>query len=178
MAKVTTAQTNKQVGPPPSSAGSTSAVQKVGIPELLGIAVNNGAVTNNVTGTTMTLSSSPYGFITAFRRDDDTQSNYNKYWLAARIGVSATFNVASSTDALASVTRKQASQWQVKGTFRDTSVRSSEVNKLFSTSLQEAADAIVRDASSEVFDALYRLTRTRKTSRSRSSRLWQLSSSA
>jgi len=155
-AKATTAQTNKQVGPPPSSAGSTSAAQKVGIPELLGVAVNNGAVTNNVTGTTMTLSTSPYGFITAFRRDDDTQSNYAKYWLASRIGVSATFNVANSTDALASATRKQASQWQVKGTFRDTSVRSPEVNNLFSTILRQTADAIVSDASSEILVALFR----------------------
>jgi hypothetical protein len=155
-AQATTAQTNKQVGAPPSSAGSTSAVQKVGIPELLGIAVNNGAVTNNVTGTTMTLSSSPYGFITAFGRDDDTQFNYDKYWLAARIGVSATFNVASSTDALASATRKQVSQWQIKGTFRDTSVRSTDVNKIFRAILQEAADAIVKDASNEILDALYR----------------------
>jgi hypothetical protein len=157
-AQATTSQTNKQIGAPPSSDGSTSPVQKVGVPQLLGIAVDNGAVTNNVTGTTMTLSTSPYGFIAAFRSGDDTQSTYYKYRLVAgHIGASATFNVASSTNALASATRKQVSQWQVKWTFRDTSVRSPVVPELFKQYVKDSANAIVADASSSILDAaLYR----------------------
>ncbi len=137
-AQATTGQANKQVGAPPSSDGSTSAAEKVGIPQLLGIAVEDGAVTSNVTGTTMTLSTTPYGFFTAFGKEPDTQADYKKFSFFSQVGVSATFNVANSSDALASVTRKQVSQWQTKVTFRDTSTRASAVNEFYKTSGLEA----------------------------------------
>ena len=129
----TTSQSNKQIGAPASSDGSTSAVGKVGLPQLLGLAVEDGAITSKVSGTTMTLSSTPYAFVVAFGKDQDldTEGNYNKYQLATRMGISATFNVANASDSLANATRKQVSQWQTKLTFRDTSTRSGAVRRLY-----------------------------------------------
>jgi hypothetical protein len=147
-AKAKTAQTNKQNGAPSASDGSTSIAQKVGIPELLGVAVENGAITNNVSGTTMTLSSTPYGFFSALGKDKDTQSNYNRFQFYTQAGVSATFNVANSSDALESVTRKQISQWQAKVTFRDTSVRSHAVNDLYGKELDALAGNWLADLTS------------------------------
>ena len=133
-AKATTAQTNTQTGAPASSDGSTSAVQKVGIPQLLGIAVEDGAITNSVSGTTMTLSTTPYAFAYAFTKDkdQDTQERYEKEFLLTHLGISATFNIASTSNPLQSATRKDVSQWQGKVTFRDTSARSSTVTQLYS----------------------------------------------
>jgi hypothetical protein len=153
-AKATTGQTNKQVGAPSSSDGSTSAVQKVGISQLLGIAVEDGAVTSNVSGATMTLSTTPYGFFTAIGRAPDTQSDYKKFNFFTQVGITATFNVANSSDDLASATRKQVSQWQTKVTFRDTSTRANAVNTLYALELQPAATQMEADLSSPEFGKL------------------------
>jgi hypothetical protein len=143
-AKAVTGQTNKQLGASASSDGSTSAVQKVGIPQLLGVAVEDGAVTSNVSGTTLTLSSTPYGFVSAFSKkfsgDFDNEANYRDWGILARTGVSATFNLGNASDPLASATRKQVSQWQGKITLRETSVRSFKVKDYFESSgLRDAA---------------------------------------
>lgn len=128
-AEGTTAQTNKQNGAPSSSNGSTSAAQKIGVPQLLGVAVENGAITNNVTGNTMTLSTSAYGFVAGFTRD--TQSAYATCPFCVQLGASATFNLTNTTDPLQNATRKQVSQWQVKYTFKDTSIRSRKVVPIY-----------------------------------------------
>jgi hypothetical protein len=73
-AQAVTAQTaNTQTGASSVASGTTSAAQEVGIPQLLAIAVENGAIADSVSGTTMTLSTTPYGFVFAFDRDRDTQ---------------------------------------------------------------------------------------------------------
>lgn len=146
-AKAKTAQTNKQNGSPDTSSGSTSIAQKVGIPQLLGIAVENGAVTNNVNGTTMTLSSTPYGLIYAFLKDEDTQQNYTNYGAFTQVGFSATFNIADSSNPLESATRKQVSQWQAKATFRDTSTRASKVNGYYGKYLDPFAKQWITDTT-------------------------------
>jgi len=151
-AQAVTAQTNKQVAAPPAQGQSTSLVQKVGIPQLLAFAVENGAITNKVSGTTMTLSTSPYAFLTAFGAGSDTQANYNASAWATHTGISATFNVSNSSDPLASVSRKQVSQWQAKATFRDTSIRSKAVADLYANSdLKKVADAVAADLSNSWF---------------------------
>jgi hypothetical protein len=151
-AQAVTAQTNKQVTAPPAQGQGTSLVQKVGIPQLLALAVENGAITNKVSGTTMTLSTSPYAFLTAFGAVSDTQANYNVSAWATHTGISATFNVSNSSDPLASVSRKQVSQWQAKATFRDTSIRSKSVATLYANSdLKKVADAVAIDLSNSWF---------------------------
>ena len=147
VAEGTTAQTNKQNGAPPSSNGSTSAVQKIGIQQLLGIAVENGAITNNVNGNTMTLSTSIYGFAAGFLRD--TQSAYAKCPLCVLFGASATFNLTNTSDPLQNASRKQVSQWQVKYTFKDTSIRSKRVVPIYEADegLASAATKLAIDLS-------------------------------
>lgn len=148
-AQAVTSQTNIQVTAPSAQASGTSLVQQVGIPQLLAIAIENGAITNNVSGTTMTLSTTPYAFFTALRGFPDTQQNYNAAGWATHTGIAASFNVGGASNALASATRKQVSQWQVKATFRDTSIRAARVESLYDQSdLKKSADTYVADLSS------------------------------
>jgi hypothetical protein len=149
--QATTGNSNTQVGSTSTSSGSTSAVQKVGIPQLLGIAVENGAINNSVSGTTMTLSTTPYGFVFAFAKGQDTQTNYENYRGLTQLGVSAAFNVASSSDPLQSATRKAVSEWQAKYTFRDTSARSKDEEKPYKTILSEWAGKAVDVQSNIAF---------------------------
>lgn len=144
---VTAAQSNTQTGAAPTASGTTSAAQDVGIPQLLGIAVENGAIADSVSGTTMTLSTSPYGFVVAFNRDLDTQQHYQNYAFFTQLGLSSTFNVASTADPLQSASRKAISQWQAKFTFRDTSPRARTVHKFYHDELADAAQALARDLS-------------------------------
>jgi hypothetical protein len=129
--KATTSQTNTQTGTSGSGSGSTSAAQKVGIPQLLAVAVENGAIADSVSGTTMTLSTTPYGFAYAFAKNQDTEERYQDEAVLTHTGISATFNIADTADPLQSASRKAISQWQIKYTFRDTSSRSSAVNYLY-----------------------------------------------
>jgi hypothetical protein len=154
-AKATTGQTNTQTGASGSGSGGTSAAQKVGIPQLLGFAVENGAIADSVSGTTMTLSTTPYGFAYAFAKNQDTADRYQNEPVLTHTGISATFNVADTSDPLQSASRKAISKWQVKFTFRDTSSRSLAVNCLYyydSTSCRNRAD-MDRPATSAVAKA-------------------------
>jgi hypothetical protein len=130
--RATTGQTNKQTGATAGSDGTTSAVEQTGIPELLSIAEENGSVTDNNNGSTMTLSTSLYGLLTGFGMIEDDAKNYNKCFGCVRLGASATFNISNSSDDSANATRKQVSQWQLKYTFFDLSTRSKRVSDLWS----------------------------------------------
>lgn len=154
-----TSQTSNQVSATSTASGTTSAVEKTAITQLLGIAVQNGAINNNVTGNTMTLSTSAYGILTGFGLIDDTSATYQDFGLFPRLGASATFNLtsptsgtsAASTDSLAGATRRQVSQWQVKLTIKDTTSRSPKVGQIYRERLMGylATDqAVVNDLSS------------------------------
>lgn len=154
-----TSQTNNQVSATSTASGTTSVVEKTGITQLLGIAAQDGAINNNVTGNTMTLSTSAYGILTGFGLIDDTSATYQNLALFPRLGASATFNLTTpgstsntaSIDSLASATRREVSQWQVKFTIKDTTTRSSKVVKLYNDPSRGAllADqAVVNDLSS------------------------------
>lgn len=165
--KATTSQANTQTGAPGSGSGTTSAAQKVGIPQLLAFAAENGAIADSVSGTTMTLSTTPYGFAYAFAKNEDTSDRYQSEPVLTHTGISATFNVADTADPLQSASRKAVSQWQVKFTFRDTSTRSRAVNCLYlfnttecdlnkppTSQLSEAANAVVAGLSSQRFSTV------------------------
>lgn len=75
------ARTDKQQGAGPSSSGSTSLVVKGGAPAILGLAVENGALTQTMTGSTITFRGNPVGIVEAlankgylegYRLDDPT----------------------------------------------------------------------------------------------------------
>jgi hypothetical protein len=157
-AQAVTAQTaNTQTGASSVASGTTSAAQEVGIPQLLAIAVENGAIADSVSGTTMTLSTTPYGFVFAFDRDRDTQERYQDYHFFTQLGLSASFNVASTADPEQSASRKAISQWQAKFTFRDTSPRANTVHKFYSDYLASATSGILMDLTSKQNDLADRM---------------------
>lgn len=125
-----TQRTDKQVGSSAGTSGSTSAVDKPGLPYLLGLAIEHGAINQNINGSTLDLSSSPYALIAAFK--NDTAQTYHQYSGFTRIGVSAAYDLQDQNDPLASVRRKQLSEWSVKlRILGDHSPRSKAAQQLF-----------------------------------------------
>lgn len=59
------ARVDKQVGTNAAASGTTSLVSKGSVPSIIGLAVENGALTQSVTGTTMTFRGNPIGIIKA-----------------------------------------------------------------------------------------------------------------
>lgn len=60
-------RTDKQVGSPGNSSGSPNAVSKGAVPSVLGFAVENGALTQAVSGTTVTLRGNLVGWLDLFQ---------------------------------------------------------------------------------------------------------------
>ncbi len=61
---------DKQVGSSSSSSGTTSLTSNGSVPDLLGLAVENGALTQSVSGTTVTFRGNPAGIIEALAKKD------------------------------------------------------------------------------------------------------------
>jgi hypothetical protein len=59
---------NKQIGTAANAAGSTSVVSKGSVPGLFGFAVENGALTREISGTTVTFRTSPANLYAALKR--------------------------------------------------------------------------------------------------------------
>jgi len=108
-----TARTDKQTNAPANVAGAVSAAEKPGFSQLLGFAIDHGAIEKQVNGTSLTLSSSPYALLAA-ANGGDTSENHERYDFFNRIGISANFNIANQTDPLSSARRKQLSEWGIK----------------------------------------------------------------
>ncbi len=75
------ARVDKQVGGDSGNSGSTSLVSKGSIPSVLGLAVERGALTQDIDGTTITFRGNPVGIVKALGKsgfiesyDDDSQS--------------------------------------------------------------------------------------------------------
>jgi hypothetical protein len=119
-----------------TSEGSTSALEKPNFANLLAFAIEHGAIDKQVSGTTLTLSSSPYAFIAAAR--GDTSSTYKKYEFFHRIGISANFNIEDENDVLASARRNQLSEWSVRARLsKDRSTRSSEFEEFWNRNVRQ-----------------------------------------
>ena len=67
-------RTDKQVGAGPSASGTTSLTVKGGVPTVLGIAVENGALAQSTSGTTITFRGNPYGIAQALASKGFIQS--------------------------------------------------------------------------------------------------------
>ncbi|HEX3559624.1 MAG TPA: hypothetical protein VHU19_10480 [Pyrinomonadaceae bacterium] len=111
-AQAETKRTDKQIGASARSEGSTSAAEKPGFAELLGFAVEHGAVQKEINGTSLTLSTSPYAFF--YHGQEDTSTAYKNNGYLSRVGLSATFNIADQNNVLASATRNQLDEWSVR----------------------------------------------------------------
>lgn len=107
-----TARTDKQIGSPSTSKGSTSAVEKPGWADILGFAVEHGAIQQAVSGTTLSLSTTPYAFFVP--TENDTAAAYAKYGKFRRVALSATFNISNQDSPLSNARRQALSNYSVK----------------------------------------------------------------
>jgi hypothetical protein len=151
-----TARTDKQISASSSSgSGSTSVVDKPGIAELLGFAIEHGAVTQSVQDNTVTFSTSPYAFA-AWVGGGDTAENYQKYGNTyGRVGISANFNLTDTSNPTLSATRKQLNEWT--GRIRllgDHSGRSADALKVFQHNLGPTLQRLANDQAGILFNAL------------------------
>lgn len=123
---------DKQIGASARTDGTTTVAEKPGFANLLGFAIENGAVQQNVQGTTLTLSATPYSLVALDQ--GDTAETYRRYtWLAA-IGATASFELDDANDPLASVTRGHLNEWTVRIRLTpDNSARSERAEKIFNT---------------------------------------------
>jgi len=125
-----TRRTDKQIGAGAHAAGSTSAIEKPNFAEILGFAVEHGAIQQAINGTTLSLSMTPYLFTTL--NGEDTQSNYKEYGYLTRLGASANFNIQDEDNPLLSARRQQLTDWSVRLRLsRDRSTRSEDVEKIW-----------------------------------------------
>ena len=107
LTSVATKQTKTQNGAAPNASGSTSLVQQPIASRLLSLAVENGAVLDDVNGTTLTLSSSPYAMVASIEGDSD--ATYAAYGYLSRVGANASFQIADASTPLSNVNAKQLS---------------------------------------------------------------------
>jgi hypothetical protein len=107
-----TTRTDKQIGTTAASGGSTSAIEKPGWSDLLGFAVERGAIQQDVSDTTLTLSTTPYAFL--IPSQDDTAETNRRYGYLKRLGLSASFNVSDKDKILANASRKNLQQYAAK----------------------------------------------------------------
>jgi hypothetical protein len=145
-----TQRTDKQVTASAKTSGSTSTVDKAGLPYLLGLEIDHGAVTKTVSGSTFNLSSSAYALVASVK--GDTAQIYRDFSGYTRIGFSAAFNVQNQNDPLASVQRKQLAEWSIKvRLLGDHSPRSKDAYdnfvKLILPALQDKANSLAKALS-------------------------------
>jgi hypothetical protein len=107
-----TTRTDKQLGTTAASGGSTSAAEKPGWSDLLGFAIEHGAIQQQVGGSTLTLSTTPYAFI--LPTQDDTAAANRQYGNLKRLGLSASFNISDKNATLTNARRQNLSQYSAK----------------------------------------------------------------
>ncbi|HVG20492.1 MAG TPA: hypothetical protein VNI02_15690, partial [Blastocatellia bacterium] len=108
-----TARTDKQIGASTTSEGTTSASEKPGFADLLGFAIEHGAIQQEVDDTSLTLSTTPYAFVAL--ANEDSAETYKKYaWLRAA-NLSANFSLSEGeAPPLADARGSQLNEWSVK----------------------------------------------------------------
>ena len=111
-------RTDVQTENPPSGRGTTSVVSKGSVPYLLGLAVENGALTQMTSGTSVTFRTNPTGLITALQKHGYAESGPNAYTdpvikFVKNFSATVTFNTGATTGA---TTTGQGSQTQAFAT--------------------------------------------------------------
>jgi hypothetical protein len=107
-----TTRTDKQLGTTAAAGGSTSAAEKPGWSDLLGFAIEHGAIQQQVGTTTLTLTTTPYAFIVPSQ--ENTAAANRQYGYLKRLGLSASFNISDKNAALGNATRKNLTQYAAK----------------------------------------------------------------
>jgi hypothetical protein len=125
-----TKRTDKQIGASARAEGSTSAAEKPNFAEILGFAVENGSVQQIVSGTTLTLSTTPYVLFAAF--NGDSSGTYKEYGYLSRVGISANFLIQNEQNLLANASRRQLTSWSIRARLTpDRSTRSDDAQKIW-----------------------------------------------
>jgi hypothetical protein len=118
LADVEESRVDEQLGSTSSTAGSTNLVSKGGIPAVFALAVENGALTQSVSGTTFTFRGTPAGIVDALRNKGfgellpDDRSPWTR-----RVSFSASFDASrGNPEGTAQFTgdRQQLSQWTAR----------------------------------------------------------------
>lgn len=117
------ARTDKQVGSGSGSSGTTTLSERSALPLLLGMAIEHGAIEQENNGTTLTLSTSPYGLMVLANEDND--AFYQDHWFWRMWGVSANFLVDSGAAGLNDLEEDDFASLTAKLTIGDRSTRSS-----------------------------------------------------
>jgi hypothetical protein len=112
-------RSDKQVGATSSASGTTTLVSKGTVPKVLGLAVENGAVTQTQSGTTVTFRTnvggalnalSGKGFFQLSPGDDDPS-----LWLLSRLSASASFDTTrGGGNGTLTADQQQLSQWTAR----------------------------------------------------------------
>lgn len=118
--KALEARGQKQLGAVPNSKGSTSLAMKGLAPKILGLAVETGAVTRDVDGTSLTFRATPAGVIKALQNKGLIQmhteyagSTWQRY--ASRVSVAASFDASKGPSAPAfAADTHQLTNWSVR----------------------------------------------------------------
>lgn len=125
-----TARTDKHTGASAKSIGSTSILEKPGFAQLLSYAIEHGAVQQEVSGTSLTLSSSPYAFFAMAK--GDTAETYKNAGFLKRMGASVTFNISNQDSSLENVNMKQLTAWSIRfRLYGDRSTRSKKFQEFW-----------------------------------------------
>ena len=118
-----TARVDKQVGATSNGSGSTSLAMKGLAPKILGFAVERGALTQEVSGTSMTFRLSPTGLIKALQGSDlvalqDSYARDGVQRFSARFSAAVTFDVARGPDAgVFTASNQQLASWSARYQF-------------------------------------------------------------
>ncbi len=118
--KALEARAQKQVGAVPTAKGSTSLAMKGLAPKILGLAVETGAVTGDVDGSSLTFRATPAGVIKALQNKGLVEmhadySNSDLQRIASRLSIAAAFD-ASKGPAAGTFTADshQLTNWSVR----------------------------------------------------------------
>lgn len=131
-----TARTDKEVGASSGALGTTTVTEKPGLPMFLSFALEHGAIEREISGTNLTLSSSPYAFIKLW--EPDNGENFSRYGVWRRIGVSATFNMSNAQAAdSGTLHTDQIVEWSAKvRLLGDRSTRSPAFTRMWQDEVQ------------------------------------------
>lgn len=121
VAEAEEARTDEQLGSGPSSSGTTSLVSKGGIPSMLAMAVENGALSQSISGTTITFRGTPVGIVSALQGKGFVNllpTDETALSLLSNLSFSASFDSSrGATEDDGAVFRREAqqlSQWSVR----------------------------------------------------------------
>jgi hypothetical protein len=112
---------DKQVGASPAGSGSTSLSSKGLVPEILGAAVESGALTEDVKGTVLTFRATPAGIVKALQGQDilDMYADYSSnpgLRLVSRFSAAASFDASHGSTTTTTFTgdARQLTNWSVR----------------------------------------------------------------